>query len=117
MTRADLAVIADLIPSGSRVLDLGCGNGDLLALRLQLADAVGQLRRVDHLFNGGQRRVEVIEVSGHVGIHALHCSERVSADFGRGRAGHGGPGGAARVNGSSRTGPHARSGAACTMGP
>ena len=32
MTRADLAVIADLIPSGSRVLDLGCGNGDLLAL-------------------------------------------------------------------------------------
>ncbi len=32
MTRADLAVIADLIPSGSRVLDLGCGNADLLAL-------------------------------------------------------------------------------------
>ncbi|MBK7820262.1 MAG: methionine biosynthesis protein MetW [Tessaracoccus sp.] len=32
MTRADLAVIADLIPAGSRVLDLGCGNGDLLAL-------------------------------------------------------------------------------------
>lgn len=30
--RADLAIIADLIPEGSRVLDLGCGNGDLLRL-------------------------------------------------------------------------------------
>jgi len=29
--RADLALVADLIPAGSRVLDLGCGSGDLLA--------------------------------------------------------------------------------------
>lgn len=29
--RADLAVIADLINPGARVLDLGCGEGDLLA--------------------------------------------------------------------------------------
>ena len=33
--RADLAVIADLIPEGSRVLDLGCGNGDLLQLLME----------------------------------------------------------------------------------
>lgn len=33
--RADLAVIADLIPEGSRVLDLGCGNGDLLSLLME----------------------------------------------------------------------------------
>ena len=33
--RADLAVIADLIPAGSRVLDLGCGNGDLLRLLME----------------------------------------------------------------------------------
>ncbi|AQP47049.1 methionine biosynthesis protein MetW [Tessaracoccus aquimaris] len=33
--RADLAIIADLIPEGSRVLDLGCGNGDLLQLLTQ----------------------------------------------------------------------------------
>ncbi|MFT3886728.1 MAG: methionine biosynthesis protein MetW [Arachnia sp.] len=32
MTRADLTVIADMIPPGSRVLDLGCGNGDLLSM-------------------------------------------------------------------------------------
>ncbi len=29
--RADLAVVAAMIPTGSRVLDLGCGDGDLLA--------------------------------------------------------------------------------------
>jgi methionine biosynthesis protein MetW len=29
--RADLELIADLVPAGSRVLDLGCGSGELLA--------------------------------------------------------------------------------------
>ena len=29
--RKDLELIADLVPTGSRVLDLGCGNGELLA--------------------------------------------------------------------------------------
>jgi methionine biosynthesis protein MetW len=29
--RQDLQAIADLVPTGSRVLDLGCGNGELLA--------------------------------------------------------------------------------------
>jgi methionine biosynthesis protein MetW len=29
--RADLEIIASLVPEGSRVLDLGCGNGELLA--------------------------------------------------------------------------------------
>jgi methionine biosynthesis protein MetW len=29
--RRDLELIAELVPPGSRVLDLGCGNGELLA--------------------------------------------------------------------------------------
>src|SRR3954469_25506165 len=29
--RKDLELIADLVPHGSRVLDLGCGSGELLA--------------------------------------------------------------------------------------
>jgi len=29
--RADLDIIQEWIPAGSRVLDLGCGNGELLA--------------------------------------------------------------------------------------
>ena len=29
--RRDMEVIADLVPAGSRVLDLGCGSGELLA--------------------------------------------------------------------------------------
>jgi methionine biosynthesis protein MetW len=29
--RKDMELIADLVPAGSRVLDLGCGNGELLA--------------------------------------------------------------------------------------
>ena len=28
---AEMALIADLVPAGTRVLDLGCGNGELLA--------------------------------------------------------------------------------------
>lgn len=32
LLRRDLALIADLVPEGSRVLDLGCGVGDLLEL-------------------------------------------------------------------------------------
>jgi len=30
--RKDMELIAELVPPGSRVLDLGCGNGELLAL-------------------------------------------------------------------------------------
>lgn len=40
--RADLAVIADLIHTGERVLDLGCGDGELLRYLVDTRQAVGR---------------------------------------------------------------------------
>lgn len=31
-SRVDYAIIADFVPQGARVLDVGCGDGTLLAL-------------------------------------------------------------------------------------
>jgi methionine biosynthesis protein MetW len=39
--RADLEIIANLVPPGSRVLDLGCGGGELLAHLIQHRDCSG----------------------------------------------------------------------------
>lgn len=41
-SRVDLAVVGDLVPEGARVLDVGCGDGDLIAaLRDKGVDARG----------------------------------------------------------------------------
>jgi len=40
--RVDLQLIADLIPNASRVLDLGCGDGDLLAYLAREKDVDGR---------------------------------------------------------------------------
>ncbi|HWT41174.1 MAG TPA: methionine biosynthesis protein MetW, partial [Sphingopyxis sp.] len=40
--RPDLAIIADAVPAASRVLDVGCGDGELMvALRNKGVDARG----------------------------------------------------------------------------
>ncbi|HOW27102.1 MAG TPA: methionine biosynthesis protein MetW [Elusimicrobiota bacterium] len=43
----DHLAVLDLIPEGSTVLDLGCGNGDLLALLLKEKKARGQGIEID----------------------------------------------------------------------
>ena len=43
--RKDIELIAELVPHGSRVLDLGCGNGELLALLRASAAAAATASR------------------------------------------------------------------------
>ncbi len=45
--RADMERIAELVPPGSRVLDLGCGNGALLALLRDTCECTGYGVEID----------------------------------------------------------------------
>ena len=68
--RRDLEVIAELVPPGSRVLDLGCGNGELLAhlaahrgcsgYGIEIADA--------NVLQCVQRGVQVIQINLEDGL-------------------------------------------------
>jgi methionine biosynthesis protein MetW len=61
--RKDLEVIASLVPQGSRVLDLGCGNGTLLALLRDTRGCSGYGIELDDakLLECAQRGVNVIQ--------------------------------------------------------
>lgn len=68
--RRDLEVIADLVPAGARVLDLGCGSGELLAhlqrhkgctgYGIEIADA--------NVLSSVQRGVNVIQLNLDEGL-------------------------------------------------
>jgi methionine biosynthesis protein MetW len=72
--RRDLEVIAGLVPPGSRVLDLGCGNGELLAhlsthrgctgYGIEIADA--------NVLQCVQRGVQVIQLNLEEGLALFH---------------------------------------------
>jgi methionine biosynthesis protein MetW len=47
--RLDHRIIADLVPPGSSVLDLGCGNGDLLDVLLREKNVVASGIEIDEL--------------------------------------------------------------------
>ncbi|MGH3333870.1 MAG: methionine biosynthesis protein MetW [Nocardioidaceae bacterium] len=62
--RHDLQIVADLVPEGSRVLDLGCGEGDLLAHLIEHKACAGTGVDVDPdaVLSAIRRGVSVIEV-------------------------------------------------------
>jgi len=68
--RADLEIIAELVPPGSRVLDLGCGNGELLAYLQQQKGCSGYgIELADaNVLACAQRGVNVIQLNLEDGL-------------------------------------------------
>ncbi len=68
--RSDLEIIAGLVPAGSRVLDLGCGDGELLALLRDRKGCSGYGIEFDDakLHKAVQRGVNVIQLNLEDGL-------------------------------------------------
>jgi len=68
--RKDLEVIAGLVPAGSRVLDLGCGDGELLALLRDHKGCTGYGIEFDdaNVLQSVQRGVDVIQLNLEEGL-------------------------------------------------
>ena len=68
--RRDMALIAQLVPIGSRVLDLGCGNGEFLAHLREHRQCSGYGIEIDdaNLLACTQRGVNVIQLNLEEGL-------------------------------------------------
>ena len=68
--RRDMEVIAGLVPGGSRVLDLGCGSGELLAQLIEKKGCSGYgIEIADaNVLASAQRGVDVIQLNLEEGL-------------------------------------------------
>ena len=68
--RKDLEVIAELVPRGARVLDLGCGNGELLAHLMAHRQCTGYGIELSdaNVLASTQRGVNVIQLNLEEGL-------------------------------------------------
>jgi methionine biosynthesis protein MetW len=68
--RKDIELIAELVPHGSRVLDLGCGNGELLALLSRERGCSGYGIEIadENVLACHQRGVNVIQLNLEEGL-------------------------------------------------
>jgi methionine biosynthesis protein MetW len=68
--RRDLEVIADLVPAGARVLDLGCGSGELLAHLVRHKQCSGYGVEIDdaNLRAAMTRGIDVLQLNLEEGL-------------------------------------------------
>ena len=68
--RKDMELIAELVPKGSRVLDLGCGNGEFLAVLRDTRQCSGYGVEIDdaNVLACAQRGVNVVQLNLEDGL-------------------------------------------------
>lgn len=75
ITRADYAAIANWVPRNARVLDLGCGNGELLAYLREVRAATGYGIEIapNHVAECLKKGVNVIQQDLESGLSAFNA--------------------------------------------